>query len=151
MKVSLLRRDLVVLLCVAATAAFAVSLGVDPALAVELVVGAGLLLFVAVLLREEPPPAPRRPPAAGEDAATLARRAIDSALASPWGARGRFRRVVRAAVIARLAREGLDLDDVRGELPTELLALLDGDWHHDRGLTAAELDRILTTTERLDP
>lgn len=145
------RRDLVGLLGLAAAAAFAVSLGLDPALAVELTAAGALLQLVAVLLREEPPRAPGARRADVETPLAAAQRAVESALAGPWGAQGRFRRIVREAVAARLARDGLELADVRDELPGELADLLDGRWDRDRGLHQAEVDRILTAVERLRP
>lgn len=151
MRLRLHGRDLVQLLVVAATAAFGVSLGLDPALAAELAAAAALLLLVAVLLRQEPPPEPSRPSPEGQDAQAAARHAVESALAGPWGVQGRFRRAVRDAVTARLAREGLALSDVADRVPPELLELLDGRWEHDRGLHPAELDRILTAVEELEP
>lgn len=151
MNVPATQHDVVVLLGVAATAALAVSLGVHPWLAAELAIVATLLLVVAVLLRQRPDPDPPQVADAERDALATARRAVEGALAGPWGVQGRFRRVVRNAVRARLAREGLDVHDVVDELPPELVALLGGRWDRDQGLTAAELDRVLTTVEELDP
>lgn len=150
MRLHLGRRDLVGLLGLAAAAAFAVSLGLDPVIATELAAAGALLQLVAVLLREEPAhePDPRVPHT--ETPLGSARHAVESALAGPWGAQGRFRRIVRDAVAARLDREGLELADVRDDLPPELAELLEGRWDHDRGLHPAELDRILTAVERLE-
>lgn len=149
MRVTLERRDLVVLLGLAAATAFAISLGAHPALAAEVAVAAAMLLLVAVLLRAAPDRDTRPVERVDEDPRAAARRSVEGALRSPWGVDGRFRRVVRDVVDARLATQEQDLDAVRETLPPELLAVLDGRWDHDRGLTTAELERILTAVEEL--
>ncbi len=148
------RRDAIGLLGTVATAALAVSLGLDPRLAVELGTAVAALQVITVLLGADPARPPATVGAHGPpDAATAARRSIEFALAGPWGARGRFRRDVRDAVAARLALHGHELDaDGLATLPPELAALLDPDQRRaERGLTPAELDRVLTATEELEP
>lgn len=146
------RRDVLGLLGAAAAAALATSLGIDPRLAAELGAAGGLLLLVAVALRAAPAPEPvaRRggPP---EDPVTAARRSIQLALAGPWGVEGRFRRAVRDAVVARLALRGQELDAATlATLPAELGELLASDRdRRTRGLTPAEVDRVLTAAEEL--
>lgn len=151
MRPGLTARDVIGLLGVVTAAALAVSLGLDPSVAAELATVVALLLLVAVLLRESPTSRPQPPEPSDEDALTTARDAVEAALSGPWGVRGRFRRVVRAAVRARLARRGDDVAAVVDDLPPQLAVLLTGQWEHDRGLTAAELDRILAAVEELEP
>lgn len=152
MKVPLGRRDLAALLGIAAAAALAVSLGVDPRLATELGTAMALLLAVAVLMRVPSAPPRRPPPPAQADALATARDAVDVAMVGPFGAEGRFRRIARDAARARLARRGLDLDDpaVAG-MPDVVVALLTGRWDQDRGLTPGEVDEVLTAIEGLEP
>lgn len=146
------RRDLAGLLGVAAAAALAVSLGVDPRLASEVGAAAALLLVVGVLLRVPSEPPHPDPPPRPADALATAREAVDVAMVGPFGAEGRFRRVVREAARARLARRGLDLDaTVLDELPDAAAALLTGRWGEDRGLTAREVGDVLTAIEDLEP
>lgn len=147
------KRDVLGLLGIAAAAALATSLGVDPRLAAELGAAGGLLLLVAVALRAAPEPEPRTTRGAPtEDAIAAARRSVQLALAGPWGAQG-FRRAVRAAVAARLALRGQELDAATlTTLPAELAELLATDrGRRTRGLTPAELDRVLTAAEELAP
>lgn len=148
------RRDVLGLLGAAAAAALATSLGVDPRLAAELGAAGGLLLLVAVALRAAPEPEP--PPGRGtpaEDPVTAARRSVQLALTGPWGVEGRFRRAVREAVVARLALRGQELDAATlATLPAELAELLASDrGRRTRGLTPAEVDRVLTAAEELAP
>lgn len=151
MRLELTARDVIGLLGAAAAAALAVSLGLDPSLAAELTVVVALLLLVAVLLRAAPEPDRTPPTVDDRDALTTARGTVEAALSGPWGVRGRFRRIVRTAVRARLAHRERDLADITDDLPPELALLLTGQWEHDRGLTPAELDRILTAVEELEP
>ena len=150
-EVGLDRLDLVRVLGTTGAAALAVSLGVDPGLAVELAGVAVLLQLVAVLLRAEP--AHEDPAPAGPDAGAVARAesAVASALAGPWGVQGSLRRSLHRAVRARLARRGEELEDVQRDLPPVLAAVLAGRWEHDRGLTPEELDEVLRAVERLSP
>lgn len=145
------RMDAVRLLGTAAVASLTVSLGVRPLMAAELAFVVVTLQLVAVLLRAGPrrrrSGGPTPPPGALEEAEA----AVRSALASQWGAGGRFRRVLRRAVRARLARRGAHDDDDPAGLPPELAALLRGRWEHDRGLTAQELESMLTAVERMTP
>lgn len=148
------RRDVLGLLGTAAAAALATSLGVDPRLAAELGAAGGLLLVVAAALRAAPAPEPggrRGPPS--EDPVTAARSSIELALAGPWGVEGMFRRSVRDAVGARLALRGQQLDAATlASLPPELVDLLAPDRvRRTRGLTPAEVDRVLTAAEELAP
>lgn len=148
------RRDLLGLLGAAAGAALATSLGVDPRLAAELGGAVALLLLVAAALRAEPAPDPgHRPEPAPEDPVTAARRTIQLALSGPWGVEGTFRRRIRDVVAARLALHGREPDAATiATLPDELAQLLaPGRPRRDRGLTPAELDRVLTAAEELAP
>ena len=145
------RLDLGRVLGIAGAAALAVSLGVDPGLAVELAGVAVLLQLVGILLRAEP--VDEDPAAATPEDGALARAesAVASAMAGPWGVQGSLRRSLRRAVRARLARRGAELEDVEQDLPAVLTALLAGRWEHERGLTEEELDAALRAVEELSP
>lgn len=145
-------RDVLGLLGIAAAAALATSLGVDPRLAAEVAAATGLLLLVAVALRAEPAPEPRPGGrSTRDDPVTAARRHVELALEGPWGVEGGFRRAVRQAVRARLALRGRELDAATlATLPPALVDLLaPAHRRRERGLTPAELDRILTAAEDL--
>ena len=151
------RRDVTALLGLAALAALATSLGVDPRLAAEvgLLLAAVLLLVVLLRLAPDRRRPPRRAGGTGPtDAATRARRTVESSLADGWGVDVHLRPGVRALVSARLAVRGRDPDDpaVVAGLPAPLRDLLTSGRRRRRGgLTAGELDAVLTALEELDP
>lgn len=151
------RRDATALLGVAAVAALATSLGVDPRLAAEVALLLAAVLLVAVLLRLAP--TRRDPPDRVGDvgptsAATRARRTVESTLADGWGVDVHLRPTVRALVAARLAARGRDAADpaVHTALPAPLRDLLADDRRRSRdGLAVHELDTVLSALEELDP
>jgi len=151
------RRDVTALLGLAAIAALAASLGVDPRLAAEVALLLAAMLLLAVLLRLAPDRRDRQQGLGGggpTDAATRARRTVESSLADGWGVDVHLRPTVRALVAARLAVRGRDTDDptVVATLPAPLRDLLGADRRRSRGgLAAQELDAVLTSLEELDP